>query len=70
DLFVVPLVQGRRPADWEEAGRMLLAVEVLSPGTARRDRILKREWRPEGAVEPLVIVLAEYFADVLGEKRH
>ncbi|HEX8848106.1 MAG TPA: Uma2 family endonuclease [Gemmatimonadaceae bacterium] len=43
DLFVVPLVQGRRPADWEEAGRMLLAVEVLSPGTARRDRILKRE---------------------------
>lgn len=107
DLFVVPLVNGRRPDDWTEAGRMLLAVEVLSPGTARRDRIVKRElyqrthvpeywivdvdtraverwranelraellaerieWRPEGVEEPLIIDLAEYFADVLGETR-
>lgn len=107
DLFVVPLVNGRRPDDWTEAGRMLLAVEVLSPGTARRDRIVKRElyqrtdvpeywivdldtraierwragelhaellaerieWRPEGVEEPLVIDLAEYFADVFAEKR-
>lgn len=105
DLFVVPLVGGRRPDDWSQAGRMLLAVEVLSPGTARRDRILKRElyqrvdvpeywivdadtraierwrpgdtrgellaerieWRPEGAREPLVIDLDEYFAAVHGE---
>ena len=107
DLFVVPLVDGRRPDDWTQAGRMLLAIEVLSPGTARRDRILKRdlyqrlpvpeywivdvdtraierwrpddrrselladriEWRPEGTHEPLVIDLAGYFADVLGETR-
>ncbi len=32
DLFVVPLVDGRKPRTWAEAGRLLLAVEVLSPG--------------------------------------
>jgi Uma2 family endonuclease len=42
DLFVVPLVSGRKPRTWEEAGRLLLAVEVLSPGTARADRRVKR----------------------------
>ena len=42
DLFVVPLVDGRRPRSWEEAGRLLLAVEVISPSTARRDRVAKR----------------------------
>ena len=38
DLFVVPLVGGRPPRTWEETGRLLLAVEVLSPTTARADR--------------------------------
>ncbi|MGH7717648.1 MAG: Uma2 family endonuclease, partial [Gemmatimonadaceae bacterium] len=42
DLFAVPLVEGRKPRTWEEAGRLLLAVEVLSPGTARADRDVKR----------------------------
>lgn len=42
DVFAVPLVGGRRPRTWAEAGRLLLAVEVLSPGTARADRTLKR----------------------------
>lgn len=42
DLFVVPLVEGRTPRDWREAGRLLLAVEVLSPSTARLDRVVKR----------------------------
>lgn len=42
DVFAVPLVGGRSPRTWEEAGRLLLAVEVLSPGTARADRTLKR----------------------------
>ena len=31
DLFVVPLVNGASPGTWEEVGRLLLAVEVLSP---------------------------------------
>jgi len=42
DLFAVPLVEGRKPRTWEEAGRLLLAVEVLSPGTVRADREVKR----------------------------
>ena len=35
DVFVMPLVDGRRPRRFEDAGRLLLAVEVLSPSTAR-----------------------------------
>lgn len=43
DLFVVPLLDGRRMHDWSDIqGRLLLAVEVLSPSTARADRHLKR----------------------------
>ncbi len=42
DLFVVPLVNGAKPSEWTEVGRLLLAVEVLSPSTSRYDRILKR----------------------------
>jgi len=35
-------VNGRRPRTWDEVGRLLLAVEVLSPSTARKDRVAKR----------------------------
>ena len=42
DVFVVPLRDGRRPRDWQEAGSMLLAVEVISPSSARADRMRKR----------------------------
>lgn len=42
DLFVVPRIGDRAPRNWEEAGRLLLAVEVLSPSTARADRQVKR----------------------------
>ncbi|HEU4631647.1 MAG TPA: Uma2 family endonuclease [Gemmatimonadaceae bacterium] len=42
DLFVVPLVGGRAPRTWEEAGRLLLAVEIVSPSTARADRQVRR----------------------------
>ena len=42
DVFVAPLVDGRRPREWTEIGRLVLAVEVLSPSTARRDRREKR----------------------------
>jgi Uma2 family endonuclease len=43
DLFVVPLVEGREPRKWSEVRRLLLAVEVLSPTTARADRVRKRD---------------------------
>jgi Uma2 family endonuclease len=103
DVFVVPLVDARRPESWSEIKGLLVAIEVLSPSTARADRVAKRtlfrdegvpeywivdldartierstpseprpeilverlEWRPQGASEPLVIDLAEYFAKVL-----
>lgn len=42
DVFVVPLIEGRKPVSWEETGRLLLAVEILSPSTARADRHVKR----------------------------
>lgn len=42
DVLVVPLVAGRPPANFHEAGKLLIAAEVLSPGTARRDRGVKR----------------------------
>ncbi len=42
DLFVVPLVNGAKPLEWADVRRLLLAVEVLSPSTARHDRFTKR----------------------------
>jgi Uma2 family endonuclease len=42
DLFVAALVEGRRPREWSDVERLLLAVEVLSPSTARADRAVKR----------------------------
>lgn len=42
DLFVTPRVGGRKPERWEEVRSLLLAVEVLSPSSARADRRVKR----------------------------
>jgi len=42
DIFVAPLVDGRKPRSYSELGVLLLVVEVLSPGSARADRIVKR----------------------------
>lgn len=42
DVFAVPLIDGRRPRSWDEAGWLLLAVEVLSPSDASCDRYVKR----------------------------
>lgn len=42
DVFVIPLVDGEPPEDWDTNGRLLLAIEVLSPSTARFDRVRKR----------------------------
>ena len=43
DVFVVPLVNGASPRAWEQFGRLLLAVEVVSPSTIGADRVKKRE---------------------------
>jgi Uma2 family endonuclease len=42
DLFVVPLVGGKKPRAWEDVRALLLAVEVLSPSSVRTDRVRKR----------------------------
>lgn len=42
DVLVGPLSNGTLPSDWHEMGLPLLVVEVLSPGSIRRDRITKR----------------------------
>lgn len=42
DVFVVPLVDGRVPHDWNQLRQLLLAVEIISPASARADRTVKR----------------------------
>jgi Uma2 family endonuclease len=42
DVYVVPLADGHRPRTEEERGHPLLFIEVLSPSTARYDRLVKR----------------------------
>lgn len=42
DVFVVPHREGHIAMRWEEVGPLLLAVEFLSPSTARADRHKKR----------------------------
>jgi Uma2 family endonuclease len=58
DLFVVPLLRGKRPRTAVEVKRLLLAVEVSSPSTARADRIVKRAMlRDEGVAEFWIVDL-------------
>jgi len=40
DLFVIPAALN--PRSWQEVRALLLVIEVLSPGTARYDRLIKR----------------------------
>ena len=42
DVFVFELPGGRRPERWKDITKILLAIEVLSPSTARADRHVKR----------------------------
>ena len=58
DLFVASLVNGRRPRKLTDIRQLLLAVEVLSPSTARADRVKKRAmYRDEGVNEYWVVDL-------------
>lgn len=57
DLFVVPRdAQGTLPREWHEVRTLLLAVEVLSPSTARHDRVTKREFYMRAGVGEYWIV--------------
>lgn len=43
DVFVAPLLGGTVPRAWTDISDLLLAVEILSPSTARVDRTVKRK---------------------------
>lgn len=57
DVFVLPLVDGRRPRTAEEIGQPLLFIEVLSPSTARYDRVLKRGRYQRATIEYWIVDL-------------
>ncbi|MGH7646559.1 MAG: Uma2 family endonuclease [Gemmatimonadaceae bacterium] len=42
DVFVYRTVDGRAVRDWSDISSLVLVIDVLSPGTARYDRQLKR----------------------------
>ena len=57
DLFVLPR-EVEAPGRWPDLRSLLLAVEVLSPGTARADRLRKRHlYQREGVAEYWVVDL-------------
>jgi Uma2 family endonuclease len=56
DVFVLPRGEGPAPRAWTDITALLLAVEVLSPSTARRDRWQKRRMYQEfGTAEYWVV---------------
>ena len=56
DLFVVPLVDGAPMRAWTEVGRLLLAVEVISPSTRWTDRGTKRTlYRDKGVPDYWIV---------------
>jgi len=57
DVYVWPLVSGRRPRTTAEIGHPLLFVELLSPGTARFDRVIKRARYQQYRVEHWIVDL-------------
>jgi Uma2 family endonuclease len=58
DVFVTRLVNGRQPEEFVAASGLLVAAEVLSPSTARADRVAKRTlFREEGVPEYWIVDL-------------
>jgi Uma2 family endonuclease len=56
DLFVIPAVNGKRPRADDPVTRLLLAVEVLSTGSIRHDRITKRRFFQKHGVPEYCVV--------------
>lgn len=56
DLFAFPVTPGQRVMRFEDVGRLVLAVEVVSPSTARVDRYRKRTVYHEEGVDEYWIV--------------
>jgi Uma2 family endonuclease len=56
DLFVLRINPGSPPRSWSEAGVPMVAIEVLSPSTAPRDRGAKRRIYQRAGVEEYWVV--------------
>ena len=56
DLFVVPLVNGRRPRTWKDVHSLVLVIEILSSSTAFADRNRKRRIYMDAPVDEYWIV--------------
>lgn len=56
DVFVVPLIDGKRARAWPDVKHLLLACEVLSPSTARYDRVVKRRFFSRVGVDEYWVV--------------
>ncbi len=64
DLLVVPTIDGRGAERFEDVGRLVLAVEVISPSTARVDRHRKRKlYQSEGVPEYWIVDPAARFVE-------
>jgi len=58
DVVILPLIAGRRPEHFRDVRRVLVAIEVVSPSSARADRVDKRDlYRAEGVAEYWVVDL-------------
>ena len=56
DIFVIRSDPTERPTDWSEIGTPLMAIEILSPSTAARDRGKKRRIYLDAGIEEYWIV--------------
>ena len=57
DVLALPLMRdGRRPEQFSDVGRLTLAVEIVSPGSARTDRFRKRRLYQENGVPEYWVV--------------
>jgi len=56
DLFVIRVNPTAPPASWQDVGVPVVAIEILSPGTASRDRGIKRRIYQRAGVSEYWIV--------------
>ena len=59
DVLVTPLVDGRRPRTGDRIDRLLLAVEIVSPASARADRVTKRRYYQQSRTPEYWVVDAD-----------
>jgi Uma2 family endonuclease len=71
DMYVIPYIDGKRPRQRPYRGPLLLAIEVLSPSTARNDQVTKRRFYVRAGVEYWVVDLESrvVFRNAPGDER-